>query len=415
MPIEIYTGKPGNGKTALLVERLMNEAAKGERPIVAAGINGLQPGLATVLDDPKKWSEITDATQGPCTCPLVGGDIASDGKYHPHTHRIPHGALIFVDEAWKWFGHLHDAQRQATPKYVLDLAEHRHMGVDFIWTAQGPNQIYPFARPLIADHYHVVRRFGTQFIDVFKWEELNEEVKSAGKREGAQRSTRTLPEASFGKYKSAEVHTIKRSIPWKVYALPALLLGAILAGWIAYTQLQPEAMASTAQEAGADGLPAAPLSEQGIPSNRKVQERPATPTEYAEMHQPRFASMPHTAPIFDQRPAVADPLLICTSTDGGMTAQGEYRGSECQCMSEQGTRYTISDAQCREVARWGQPYNPYRERREGTRDDGYRPEPARQQPVAAVAVGVGEPGFPARYGQFRSERQGPRQYEASAW
>jgi hypothetical protein len=418
MPIEIYTGKPGNGKTALLVERMMKEAAKGERPIVAAGINGLTPGLATILEDPKQWSLITDRTQGPCTCPLIGKELVRpDGTYPPHTHLVPAGALIFVDEAWKWFGHLHDASRQATPPHVLDLAEHRHMGVDFIWTAQGPNQLFPFTRNLIADHYHVVRRFGTQFIDVFKWEELNEEVKSASKRESGQRVTRTIPQESFGKYKSAEVHTIKRSIPWKVWALPFLVLAAILCGWVAYTKLRPSAFAAQASEAGAGGLPTAPPSAAGVESKRKQKDEPMTASEYAALHVPRFATMPHTAPVFDERPALADPLLVCTSTEGGMTAQDEYKGEDCQCMTEQGTRYLISVAQCREVARWGQPYNPYRERREMQADPGLvQPDAPPERPRTAVAVAMGQEGQGPRYGAFRGKSTGPADgYELQGW
>lgn len=415
MPIELITGLPGTGKTAMLVERIMMEGAKkNARPLVAMGINGLQPGLCEVLDDPKKWSEITDREQGPCRCPLIGGDMVN-GEFPPHTHRIPHGALIFVDEAWKWFGHLHDASRQATPRHVLDLAEHRHMGVDFVWTSQGPNQIYPFARALVQAHTHAVRRFGTQFIDLFKWEELNEDVKSVSKRENAQRTTRTIPKESFGRYTSAQEHTIKASVPWKVWALPFILLAAILCGWLAYAKLKSFSSAGQGTEAGADGLPAAPPSASGVASNRAERGEPETAAEYAARHMPRFATMPHTAPVFDDRSVTADPLLICTSTDGGYTAQDEYRGPECQCMSEQGTRYQISDAQCREVARWGQPYNPYRARSEAAESQPV--QTVQPQPVAAARapVGMGEAGFPARYGQFRNESPGPRNYEAAGW
>src|SRR5690606_14116981 len=116
---------------------------------------------------------------------------------------------------------------------VLDLAEHRHRGLDFVWTTQQPNQLYPFVRGLIGSHAHVVRRFGTKMIDVFKWGELNEDVKSSSKRDLAQRTTRLLPSQAFGAYKSAEVHTIKPRIPMKVLALPALALGAIIAGYLA--------------------------------------------------------------------------------------------------------------------------------------------------------------------------------------
>lgn len=266
MPIELYTGQPGNGKTALMMERLVEEAKRAERPIFAAGIDGLQDGLATVLDDPRKWN-----------------DKDADGNYV-----VPNGSLIFVDEAWKWYGHLHDATRQQTPKHVLDLAEHRHRGLDFVWTTQQPNQLYPFVRGLIGAHTHVVRRFGTKMIDVFRWGELNEEIKSSAKRDLAQRTTRLLPSSIFGAYKSAEVHTIKPRIPWKVMALPGLVILAIALGWLAYTMLKPSAMAGKlggkgTQSASADAAPGGSAT-----TARRDGPRWESPTEYAKQHLPRF-------------------------------------------------------------------------------------------------------------------------------
>jgi hypothetical protein len=128
-----------------MVERLSEEAEKGERPLFAAGVDGLQPGMAAELVDPREWNAVKPGVAGDCNC--TAGPPG-------HAHVVPDGSLIFVDEAWKWFGHLHDASRQATPPHVLQLAEHRHRGIDFVWTTQGPNQLYPFVRPLIADHYH---------------------------------------------------------------------------------------------------------------------------------------------------------------------------------------------------------------------------------------------------------------------
>ncbi|RRN55360.1 hypothetical protein EIM48_11470 [Pseudoxanthomonas sp. SGNA-20] len=341
MPIELFTGQPGNGKTALMMERLLEEAAKGERPIFAAGIDGLQPGLATVLDDPRNWNARDPQT----------------GEYV-----VPHGALIFVDEAWKWFGHLHDATRQATPKHVLDLAEHRHRGLDFVWTTQQPNQLYPFVRGLIGGHHHVVRRFGTKLIDVFSWGELNEEIKSSAKRELAQRKTRLLPSSVFGAYKSAEVHTIKARIPFKVLAVPVLLLAAVVLGWWAFSVLRPDAFAETITgKETANAAPAASPSTpvpvaQGSGSGPKWE----TLTDYARDHLPRFGTMPWTAPVFDQRSITADPQLYCMSSLAGEVADGQEREPSCTCLTEQGTRYELSQPECRTVARHGMPYNPYR-------------------------------------------------------
>lgn len=396
MPISVYTGKPGNGKTALMMEHLLEVAEKAERPIYAAGIDGLRPGVATVLSDPTKWNAVDPNSTGTCEC-----TAGAPG----HAHVVPDGAIIFVDEAWKWFGHLHDASRQATPAHVLQLAEHRHRGIDFVWTTQGPNQLYPFVRNLIADHTHVVRRFGTEFIDVFKWEELNEDIKSGAKRDNALRSTRKLPEKVFGSYKSAEVHTIKRNIPWRVVALPVLLVAAVLCGWLAFVKLRPSAMAEAIAAQGPDAALAAPgLADLG-PSRDRTPRRAATVEEYVAMHQPRIATMPHSAPVFDERKAGADPQLYCMHSHAGIDGDGNYAGNDsCRCLTEQGTLYLLDMAQCAYVARWGAPYNPYRERQQEQRTVGY--EQAQADAPRGLPVGVpGDAGIgaqPAAYGAMRA-------------
>jgi zona occludens toxin (predicted ATPase) len=215
VPIEFFTGLPGNGKIAFMVEKLIVEFKKAERPIIAAGIDGLVLGLAIMFDDPRTWND--HDSHGEKTC-----DCHGDGALH--AHKIPDGSLIFVDEAWKWFGHLYDASRQAMFKYVLALAEHRYCGIDFVWTTQQPNQIYPFARALGARHTHVVRRFGTQYCDLYTWEELNEDVKSSAKRENATKQIRMLPAEVFEKYKSVTQHTIRRRLPLKLFVLPVALV-----------------------------------------------------------------------------------------------------------------------------------------------------------------------------------------------
>lgn len=343
MPIELFTGQPGNGKTALMMERLVAEAKAATRPIFAAGIDGLDPGLATVLDDPRHWNN-KDA----------------DGNYI-----VPDGSLIFVDEAWKWFGHLHDATRQQTPRHVLELAEHRHRGLDFVWTTQQPNQLYPFVRGLIGSHAHVVRRFGTKMLDVYRWGELNEEIKSLAKRDMAQRTTRLLPSQVFGQYKSAEVHTIKARIPFKVMLLPVLAVAAIVFAYLAYTSLRPSSFAGGegkegTQSASADAAPS-PFRPAGA---KEGAPRWPTAAAYAKDHLPRISTMPWTAPVFDERQARSDPQLVCMSSLEGLDAQGVRQEASCRCLTEQGTAYELSQPECRTLARNGPVYNPYRERSE---------------------------------------------------
>jgi zona occludens toxin (predicted ATPase) len=403
MPIDVYTGQPGNGKSALMMERLIAESTKAERPIFAAGIDGIAPGLATVLEDAKKWNEVDPDQVGTCNCRAAEG---------PHAHAVPDGAIIFVDEAWRWFGHLHDASRQATPKHVLDLAEHRHRGLDFVWTTQQPNQIYPFVRGLIGSHHHVVRRFGTQFIDVFTWGELNEDVKSQGKRELATRDTRTLPSAVFDKYKSATLHTIKRKLPIKVLVLPVIIIATAIVAFFAYRAVKPENLTGGIASNGA-----ALAEGQGAPTSATTGPgaRPAitTAVEYAAAHTPLISGEPWTAPVFLGRAVTADPLVICMASKAGEDGNGDQKPGGCRCMTEQATVYVLADKECRFQARNGPRYNPYRQTAQqrperATRDDSQESGAGRSSAETGPERAAPSPGGingddrqQTRYGGFR--------------
>jgi len=322
MPIKLITGIPGHGKTARLVKELLAAAEKGDRPIFAAGIDGLKPGLAQELKDPTRWQD------------------------------CPDGSLIFVDEAWKWFGHLSNPSRQQTPAHVLALAEHRHRGIDFVWTSQGPNQLYPFARPLIEQHWHCIRKFGTHAVDLYKWGELVEDVKSQGMRDRAEKETTTLPSETFGLYKSASEHTIKSRIPWKVWLIPACVVAGAVLIWLAYSFLRPDAMAAQLTGKGASGEAAAP---EGLlhynPSER--QKKPLTDEEWLGRITPRFPGMHESMPIFDGREVQAVPRRFCVIS-------GEGSDMRCNCYTEQVTLLRdIPPGVCLEVARWGE-YDPFR-------------------------------------------------------
>ncbi|WDM61809.1 zonular occludens toxin domain-containing protein [Stenotrophomonas forensis] len=391
MPIELFTGQPGNGKTALMMERLVAEAKAASRPIFAAGINGLSPGLATVLDDPTRWNEIDQTVEGTCVC---GIEFTPDGTpipRPPHAHTlVPDGALIFVDEAWKYFGHLHNATNQKTPKHVLALSEHRHRGIDFVWTTQQPNQLYPFIRGLIGSHAHVVRRFGTKMIDVYRWGELNEEIKSSAKRELAQRTTRLLPSQIYGQYKSAEVHTIKARIPLKVVLLPVMIVVAAVCAYWAYTSLRSSSLTGAPGKEGAQSASADAAPSPSRPAGAR-EEAPRWPSAaaYAKDHLPRISTMPWTAPVFDERQARSDPQLVCMSSLEGLDAQGVRQEGTCRCLTEQGTAYELSQPECRTLARNGPVYNPYRERSEERRSERMdRPDDRMQSQPVGVAGSV---------------------------
>lgn len=383
MPIHLISGLPGNGKTALAVEHLLQQAAKAERPLFAFGIDGLKLGLATIMKDPTQWN--AEDPDGDATC-----DCHQDGRLHAHL--IPDGSLIYVDEAWKWFGHLQDATRQATPKHVLGLAEHRHRAIDFVWTTQMPSQIYPFARALIQDHWHVVRRYGTHMIDVYKWGELCEDVKSQAKRELSVKETRTLPKVSFDAYQSATAHTIKAKIPLRILILPLLAVFAIGLAYAAYNYFKTDNVvkrSSLTTEIEAEAAQAAPTR----PGHTAATFTDSLP-DLLRAQTPLIASQPWTAPMYGGLKPQGAPMIYCISS-------GLDGVDGCNCITEQGTTYQMPVNQCKLAARNG-IYNP---NKSPVREIAYKPpvNQVKQQPsqprIVAGAPDLAENGLIGTSGQ----------------
>lgn len=82
---------------------------------------------------------------------------------------------------------------------------------------------------------------------------------------------------------------------------------------------------------------------------------------YADAHLPRFGMMPWTAPVYDESNVAGQPELYCMSS---LPTAEEPDEPSCTCLTEQGTKYDLSQPECRTVARFGAPYNPYRQPRE---------------------------------------------------
>jgi len=349
MPFHLITGIPGHGKTSLMMEMLAEAAAINlqhrksgktqlvvngaelvERPIFAAGIDGLVDGVAENLEDPTRWQD------------------------------LPDGALIFVDECWKWFGHLEDARGKPPPTHVQGIAEHRHRGMDFVATSQGPRQIYPFMRPLIGPHWHVVRRFGSAFIDVYKWGELAEDPQSQGLRDRAVKQTRTLPTKQRDMWKSAAAHTIKTRVPVKLLVILTACVLALPVLWIGIGMMSPDSIAALGKEepeksqlAGSSGS-SNPLVLDGPGKGEGSKKKELlTPAQYAEQFRPRIPGVHGSQPIFGDRQAKSEPATYCVIS--GVSIE-----TRCSCYTEQATPIRdVIETVCREWARYGK-YDPQR-------------------------------------------------------
>ena len=349
MPFLLITGVPGHGKTSLLMEHLAEAVALNNkhiesgktqitvngvelvtRPIYAAGIDGLVEGLVENLEDPTQWES------------------------------LPDGSLIYVDECWKWFGHLQDASRKPPPKHVQGIAEHRHKGMDFIGTSQGPNQIYPFMRSLIGPHWHVVRRFGTQLIDVYKWGELVEDVKSQGNRDRGVKDSRSLPTKQRPLYKSASAHTIKPQLPKRMIITAAAMLLVLPLIYFGIKMMRPSELTSKIQGTDTPSLLGESVSESDGPKAKDTKKE-LTPGEWAAQLLPRIIGVHGSQPIFDGREAKSEPATFCALSGPGLDGQGKQAPGRCRCFTEQATVIEgVLPEVCRRSARFGQ-YDPFRQ------------------------------------------------------
>lgn len=359
----LITGQPGGGKTALALDRAFKLQKEG-RAIYAHGIKDLDYERAGFLrfpdDDPTRWQE------------------------------LPDGSVCLIDECYSAFPNRNAASK--VPAHVEPLARHRHRGFDFILIAQQGLQLDPFLRGLYESHEHVKKKFG-------KWSELRRWASYQGNVNGpcSDKSNWVRPDYVFTYYTSTVADTSKNRIPtwlrWTL-ALIALVVGIT---WYLKAQADARIEAGTVART-ASGMPASDAPS--VAGARPTQADPTapkyeTPGDYAEAHLARFATMPWTAPVYDQRPLTADPLIVCASAAPGQLANGEHHDGGCSCLTEQGTAYEISEPECRRVARFGPPYNPYRSANNAAAaaPPAYAPPPSIDRPATTRIAGSQVHGY----------------------
>jgi zona occludens toxin len=307
--ITLITGLPGNGKTLYALTWLKDRAVKENRQVYFHGIKDCQVPGWIELEDPKTW------------------------------HTLPPGAIIVIDEVQTVMRpRMHGT---TVPEFVAKLETHRHQGFDLVLITQNPMLLDSNARRLVGQHFHVVRKFGTKMATVHEWNGVKENCDK--NREDSIRHDFRYPVASFALYKSAELHTHKRRIPFKVWvflALPFILVALAWAGWSKVTN--KPAVDSAAARPGAMNL-AAPGGV-GSPAAAARPGQTMTTGDYLAAQVPRVAGLAYTAPAYDEitKPVEAPYPAACV----------EMRG-ECKCYTQQGTRLDVGLQLCRSIVRDG--------------------------------------------------------------
>jgi zona occludens toxin len=306
--ITLITGLPGASKT-LYTLSVVDAIAKAEnRPVFYSGISDL------TLEG---WNEIEADKWFEC----------------------PPKSLVVIDECQRVFRPRTNGT--VPPPHVSELETHRHKGIDLFMVTQHPMLADTALRRLSGRHFHIVRQFGMQRSTVHEWPSVKDICDKPAGRVDSIKHLWSFNKSMFDKYKSAEVHTVKRSIPMRVKLL--LCIPILLAGlaYVIYRSMEAKIHPK-------DPVTGAVVAGQSVPGvvgkSGSYKNALDDAKQYLYEQTPRIASLPHTAPRYDEvtKPVTAPIPSACMSSRTG-----------CTCFSQQGTRMQVDQALCTKIVQDG--------------------------------------------------------------
>ena len=335
--IYLFTGNMGTGKTSRVVAMILNnedglfkmkleDGTEVDRPLYFCHIDGL---------DKRKFNAHELTEEEIMSAPLR--DI------------IPQGAVLIVDEAH--YTYPVRAAGRPVPPYIQELTELRHYGHTVILMTQHPSQLDVFVRNLVSKHTHLERK--AVGMKQYTWYKCVTSLDNPAAVTGVESSSWKPPKEAFKYYKSSSQHQkFKKNIPLAVWALVAIFGFMAWKGYNVY-QIYKQGIGqveevqsvsdSSASEPQAINETDQSKSPQDINSNLK-------PTDFV----PTLAEKPESKPIYDSVRQVKTFEYPVGCVDGGK--------SGCTCYSSQGTPLKeITKAMCKDYAKNGLPFNPYKD------------------------------------------------------
>lgn len=315
--ITLITGTPGSSKTLNALDLILNDPAFKDRPVYFYNVTLLKPGLdlgwKTIdLDQARTWYD------------------------------LPEGSVIVLDECQDLFPP--EKFGNKVPEHIRQLNTHRHLGIDLVLITQHPKLIDTKVRRLVGQHFHYKRQFGLQSATRFTFQECADDPNDYFAQKGATKTRKRFNKKLYGLYKSAEVHTHKRKIPWLVWGLLALL---IVTGYLIYSVVNNFGQADAKpidEPQDTTSFLAPPGQPAPVPRNDDANGT-LTREQYLEQWTPRLKSVPHSAPVYDEVYKVRDfPRPQCILREETDT---------CRCFTQQATPLDLPSGQCRDIVAHG--------------------------------------------------------------
>lgn len=307
----LVTGSPGAGKTSnMLWEFLKN------------------PDYA---DRPKFCSDIPDLDRAAHGL----GDFNNIETWQD----LPDGSIIFADEAQRY---LRPRSGRVVPDWLGAFETHRHRGFDFIFITQHPSLIDSHVRRLVGRHHHFHKPFGIKNSIRYTWEHVQENPCAFTFKDATRKTIRTNPEV-FKLYKSTELDTHKRQLPWQKLGLGVLGLLLVVGGlsypFLHYSDKKTDnatsSEISTSKSLTNDSKPLV-----GFESPINAERPEFKPSDLI----PRAPNLPWTAPYYDEltRPSDFPRIAACIESKKG-----------CNCYTQQATPLTVELDTCKAIVKSG--------------------------------------------------------------
>ena len=317
----LITGTPGAGKTQYTIDTVINNESfkymtnekgdKTERPVYYYGIPELKTG----------WEQLENAE-----------DFVD----------CPTGSVIIIDEAHNHFPH--ESKKGKKPDHYVALATLRHKGYTIFLITQSPTDLDVYVRTKVGWHHHLERKFGSNNALIFTWDKAeNPKDKSARNHTFSTKPYR-YNKKIWELYKSAELHTVQRKLPLKLFYLPiaaCLVLVPLyfIQDFIGDDKDADQPVDKTVLQ---DHEAIYSLENKTSPYATITQE------EYVHLRTPLIDGQPWTSPIYDEvRKVVSWPRPQCL--EGKMQGVG-YR---CICYTQQATKMDVPEDLCQGIVRQG--------------------------------------------------------------
>lgn len=272
--------------------------------------------------------------------------IKMDDEQAKKPYEIEKGAVIIYDECQDIFPVLPQSKQSSLPEHYSYMNRHRHNGHDVILITQHPKNLNTQLRRLVNRHFHFKRLFGTDTIGRYEYQECKDEPLDFIAKKEAEYEKITLDHKYFDHYKSAEIHTVKKDIPYKRF-MPFVIVGLLLIIALLFSvrwflnQSSIHEYDNKPQDSKPSLIDKA-TSITGTSLNLSTDSQQQQEDDYFQRLKPRIDGLVHTAPIYDDltEPRSYPRIAACVII---------HATDKCQCYTQQATKLSVQDSICRNI------------------------------------------------------------------